>query len=331
MMPRSILDEPRFQNEEAAYAYVEGIVWPNGRVCPKCGVFDKSGLLKGKSTRIGLYKCYACRKPFTVKIGTIFEKSHVPMHIWLQAMHLMCSSKKGFSANQFCRVLGVDFKTGWFIGHRIREAMAEHPDVFGPLGGSGMIVESDETYTVYKEGGPTWILHPEHGWQRRRSGSDRVPVVTLVERGGRARSRKVDRVTAATLRSVVFVNADTKSRLMTDELRAYRRIGQRFASHDAVNHGEEEWARKLGDGTKAHTNTVEGFFSIFKRGMRGIYQHCSERHLHRYLAEFDFRYSNRIALGVDDVERTERAIRGIIGKRLTYRTTRGKAAETATA
>jgi len=329
-MPKSVLDEARFRNEQAAYAYVEAIVWPNGRFCPHCGVEGKSAALQGKSTRIGTYKCYACRKPFTVKIGTIFEKSHVPMHIWLQAMHLMCSSKKGFSANQFCRTLGVDFKTGWFIGHRIREAMAEHSDVFGPLGGAGVTIEADETYTVYKEGGPTWFLHPEHGW-RRRTGGDRVPVVTLVERGGRARSRKVDNVTAATLRGVVLTGADIKSRLMTDELRAYRRIGQRFASHDAVSHGEEEWARKLSDGTKAHTNTVEGFFSILKRGIYGCYFHVSERHLHRYLAEFDFRYSNRAALGVDDVERTERAIRGIIGKRLTYRTTRGEAGQAGTA
>jgi hypothetical protein len=162
----------------------------------------------------------------------------------------MCSSKKGFSANQFCRVLGVDFKTGWFIGHRIREAMMPTKSHSGPLGGEGKIVESDETYTVYRKEGPTWILHPEHGWQKQRSGADRVPVVTLVERGGRARSHKVDNVTAATLREVVFGSADTKSRLMTDELRAYRRIGQRFAGHDAVDHGEVQWSRKLPDGTK---------------------------------------------------------------------------------
>jgi transposase-like protein len=276
-MPKSVLDEPRFRNEVAAYAYVESIVWPDGRVCPQCGVIDKSGSLKGKSTRIGVYKCYACRKPFTVKVGTIFEKSHVPMHIWLQAMHLMCSSKKGFSANQFCRVLGVDFKTGWFIGHRIREAMMPNDGGSGPLGGEGKIVESDETYTVYKEGGPTWVLHPEYGWQKWRSGSDRVPVVTLVERGGRARSHKVENITAATLRGVVFGDVDTKSRLMTDELRAYRRIGRRFAGHDAVNHGEEEWARRLDDGTKAHVNSVEGFFSLLKRGIYGCYFHVSER------------------------------------------------------
>jgi transposase-like protein len=330
-MPKSVLDEPRFRNEDAAYAYVESIVWETGRVCPKCGVIGNSKPLKGKSTRIGVYKCYACRKPFTVKVGTIFESSHVPLHIWLQAMHLMCSSKKGFSANQFCRVLGVDLKTGWFIGHRVREAMMPGSDDAGPLGGEGKIVESDETYTVYRKGGPTWILHPEHGWQKQRSGADRVPVVTLVERGGRAQSRKVDNVTAATLREVVFGIADTKSRLMTDELRAYRRIGQRFAGHDAVDHGKEEWSRKLPDGIKASTNTVEGFFSILKRGIYGCYFHVSEEHLHRYLAEFDFRYSNRMALGVDDEERTERAIRGIIGKRLTYRTTRSQTAQIPTA
>jgi transposase-like protein len=321
-MPRSVLDEPRFRSEAAAYAYVEAMLWPNGRVCPKCGVVDRSGPLRGKSTRIGVYKCYACRKPFTVKVGTIFEASHVPLHIWLQAIHLMCSSKKGFSANQFARILGVDIKTGWFLGHRIRLAMDESGS--GPLGGEGKIVESDESFTVYKEGKPTWILHPEHGWRRQASGSDRVPVVILIERGGRARSKKTENVTAATLRSVVFSTADTKSRLMTDELIAYRRIGRRFAGHDAVNHGEEEWSRRLEDGTKAHVNSVEGFFSILKRGIYGCYFHVSEEHLHRYLAEFDFRYSHRIALGVDDVERSERALKGFAGKRLTYRTTDGE-------
>ena len=317
-MPHSIFDEPHLRNEMAAYAYVEARVWRNGRGCPHCGVVGNSGLLRGKSTRIGVYKCYACRKPFTVKIGTIFEASHVPMHMWLQAIVLMCGSKKGISTNQLHRTLGVTLRTAWHMSHRLRLAMDESGS--DPLGGEGQIVESDETYTVHKEGGPTWILHPEFGWQRQRSGADRVPVVTLVERGGRARSKKVENVTAATLRGVVFGTADTKSRLMTDELRAYRRIGQRFAGHDAVDHGREEWARKLGDGTKAHTNTVEGFFSLLKRGIYGCYFHVSEAHLHRYLAEFDLRYSNRIALGVDDVERTERAVLGAVGKRLTYRT-----------
>lgn len=317
-MPKSVLDESRFRNEPAAYAYVEAIVWERGRFCPHCGIVGNSKPLNGKSTRIGTYKCYACRKPFTVKVGTIFEKSHVPMHIWLQAMHLMCSSKKGFSANQFCRVLGVDFKTGWFIGHRIREAMKDGGST-GPLGGPGKIVEVDETFTGFKGDKPAYEFHNEGGWRRRGAWSDRIPLVTAVERGGRARTVQAENVTARTLRSIVLQNVDTKSALMTDQARAYRNIGKRFASHESVNHSQDEWARKLDDGTKAHTNTVEGYFSVFKRGMVGIYQHCSERHLHRYAAEFDFRYSNRAALGVDDEERTERAIRGIIGKRLTYK------------
>ncbi len=242
-MPRSVLDEPHFQNEEAAYAYIESIVWPNGRVCPKCGVVDKSAPLKGKSTRVGLYKCYGCRKPFTVKIGTIFEKSHVPMHIWLQAMHLMCSSKKGFSANQFCRVLGVDFKTGWFIGYRIREAMAEHSDVFGPIGGEGMIIEIDETFIGKKPGGvePWQFDNIRGGWRKISTAtSSKIPVVTLVERGGKARSIKAENVTAAELRRIVFAHADTRSDLMTDQANAYRGIGRRFRSHESVNHGAGE-------------------------------------------------------------------------------------------
>jgi transposase-like protein len=328
-MPNSIFDARPLRDEKAAYAYVESRIWANGRFCPHCGVVDRSGPLKGKSTRIGVYKCYACRKPFTVKVGTIFEDSHLPLHIWMQGIVLMCASKKGISTNQLHRSLGVTLRTAWHMSHRIRLAM-DPGSSGGPLGGDGMILEADETYTVYKEGGPTWFLHPEHGW-RRRTGGDRVPVVTLVERGGRARSRQVNDITAATLRGVVIGGADAKSRLMTDELRAYRRIGQRFAGHDAVNHGEEEWARKLPDGTKAHTNTVEGFFSILKRGIYGCYFHVSEAHLHRYLAEFDFRYSNRAALGVDDAARTEQAVLGAVGKRLTYRTARSQKAQAPTA
>src|SRR5437762_3666570 len=264
-MPRSVLDQPRFRNEPAAYAFVESVVWPNGRVCPHCGVIDQSKPLKGKSTRIGTYKCYACRKPFTVKVGTIFEKSHVPLHIWLQAMHLLCSSKKGFSANQFCRVLGVDFKTGWFIGHRIREAMKD--DALPPLGGAGKTLEVDETFWGRKESGglEPWQFDNERGWRKRNIGySGKIPLITLVERGGKARSIQAEDITARTLRAAVFENANTKSALMTDQLKAYTNIGKRFASHESVNHGEEEWVR----GT-AHTNTVEGFVSVFQRGKRG--------------------------------------------------------------
>jgi len=315
-MPNSIFDALHLQDEEAAYAYVEARIWRNGRVCPKCGVVDRSGALKGKSTRIGVYKCYACRKPFTVKIGTIFEDSHVPMHLWLQAIVMMCASKKGISSNQLHRVLGVTLRTAWHISHRIRLAMAPHGDVFGPIGGEGKTIEIDETYIGKREGKyDGWEL-TNAGW-RHKAGptASKIPVVTLVERGGIARSIKAENVTAAELRRIVFAHADTKSHLMTDQANAYRGIGRQFASHESVNHGAGEYVRG-----KAHTNTVEGFYSIFKRGMRGIYQHCDERHLHRYLAEFDFRYSNRAALGVEDAERTDRTILAVIGKRLTYRT-----------
>ena len=309
-MPKSVLDDPRFRNEEAAYAYVEAIVWPNGRVCPHCGVCDKSGLLKGKSTRIGVYKCYACRKPFTVKVGTIFEKSHVLMHIWLQAMHLICSSKKGISTQQLHRILGCDLKTAWFIGHRIREAMSDD-GATGPLGGKGKFVEADETFIGGRAKNRAYT-----------SPAPKKPVVSLVERSGRVRSRHVPEVNAANLRPILEGEIDQASHLRTDESGVDWKAGERFASHRTVNHSADEYVR--GD---ASTNAAENYFSILKRGIYGVYQHVSEEHLHRYLAEFDFRYNNRIGLGVDDVERTERAVRGIIGKRLTYRTTRGDARE----
>jgi len=314
-MPQSVLDEPRFRDERAAYAYVETLVWPSGRVCPHCGVVDRSGPLKGKSTRTGVYKCYACRKPFTVKVGTIFESSHVPLHIWLQAIHIMCSSKKGFSANQFARILGVDIKTGWFIGHRIREAMMEDGST-GPLGGEGKIVEVDETLYGWIDPAKKWVDHPYRGRTLDSGSANRMKIVTLVERGGRARSIKAEDLRADTLRRIVVENT-------TDERPAYRHIGDRFAGgHETVNHGEEEWVRG-----EAHVNTAEGFFVVFKSGMRGVYQARSERHLHRYLVEFDFRYNNRVKLGVDDVERSSRAVKGVVAKRLTYRTTHREAGE----
>jgi transposase-like protein len=322
-MPHSIFDEPHLRNEDAAYAFVEAKIWRDGRACPHCGVVGNSGKLKGKSTRIGVYKCYACRKPFTVKIGTIFEASHVPMHMWLQAIVLMCGSKKGISTNQLHRILGVTLRTAWHMSHRIRLAMDNSGS--GPLGGEGKTVEVDETFYGWKGGSPKWILHSEFGWQRSMSTSDRMTIVTLVERGGAARSVKVEDLKAETLRATVFGNADTKSKLMTDERHTYQGIGRRFAGHGTVNHAEEEWARG-----EAHVNSAEGFFSIFKRGMVGVYQRCDERHLHRYLAEFDFRYSNRVGLGIGDAERAEHAIRGAIGKRLTYRTVNRKSTEAGT-
>jgi transposase-like protein len=271
---------------------------------------DQSGKLKGKSTRIGTYKCYACRKPFTVKVGTIFEASHVKLHIWLQAIFLIVSSKKGISANQLHRTLGVTLKTAWFMGHRIREAMDNNT---GPLGGEGKVVEADETFI----GKPDSVFVNGKGWMQMTGVSTKRKVISLVERGGRVRSIKVDDLTGETIRKVLSENVAKESRLHTDEAQHYKRPGKAFAKHERVNHSEEEYAR--GDVT---TNTVEGFFGIFKRGMRGIYQHCGEQHLQRYLYEFDFRYNNRVALGVDDATRADNVLKGVTGKRLTYQTTR---------
>jgi transposase-like protein len=306
----SILNAPHFHDEEAAYEWVEARIWPKGRVCPHCGVVDHSGKLKGKSTRLGTYKCYSCRKPFTVKVGTIFEASHVKLHIWLQAIFLIVSSKKGISANQLHRTLGVTLKTAWFMGHRIREAMDNNT---GPLGGDGKVVEADETFI----GKPDSVFVNGKGWMLMPSVSTKRKVITLVERGGKARSIKVDDLTGETIRKVLSENVAKDSRLHTDEAQHYKRPGRAFAKHERVNHSIYEYAR--GDVT---TNTVEGFFGIFKRGMRGIYQHCSEQHLQRYLYEFDFRYNNRIALGIDDATRADNVLKGINGKRLTYQTTR---------
>jgi transposase-like protein len=301
----SVLSAAHFHNEEAAYAFVEAWLWSTGRVCPHCGIVDQSGPLKGKSTRIGVYKCYACRKPFTIKVGTVFESSHIKLHVWLQAIHLMASSKKGFSTNQFARILGVTIQTAWFLSHRIREAMIDIAPQ-GPLGGEGKFVEADETFIG--------------GRARNRAYREPAPkkaVVALVERRGRVRSRHVPEVNAANLRPILEAGIDKASHLRTDESGVYWKIGEAFASHQTVVHSADEYVR--GD---AHTNTAESFFSVLKRGIYGVYQHVSEEHLHRYLAEFDFRHNNRIALGVDDTDRAGNILSGVKGKRLTYRTTR---------
>ena len=311
------LTDPIFTDEAKAREHLEAIRWPDGPTCPHCGEVERVYRLNGKKHRVGLIHCNSCAGSFTVTTGTVMESSHVPLNKWVLAYRLMASSKKGISAHQLHRTIAVTYKTAWFMAHRIREAMAPHADVFTPMGGEGKTLEIDETFTGYKDQGPTWEFHNEAGWQKKRGYSDRRVVLTLVERGGRARSFHVDSVKAEELRAVIALHADTKSALMTDEAHAYRNIGKGFASHESVNHGEEEWVRG-----NVHTNTIEGFFSIFKRGMKGVYQHCGEQHLQRYLAEFDFRYSNRIALGVDDTERTARAIRGGEGKRLTYRPAR---------
>ncbi|MBX9907277.1 MAG: IS1595 family transposase [Beijerinckiaceae bacterium] len=303
----SVLSDKHFHNEAAAYAFVEARVWPEGPVCPHCGGFERIGKMGGKSTRIGTYKCYQCRKPFTVKVGTVFEASHVPMHLWLQAMFLLSSSKKGISANQLHRTLGVTLKTAWFMAHRVREAMRLVG--FEPMGGSGAIVEADETYFGDKEVVTKRTIRGKAAHSSKRS------IVALVERGGRARTFHVERADKVTVTGIVSKNIARETRLMTDESRLYADALDHVAEHDHVKHSAGEYVR--GD---INTNTVEGYFSIFKRGMKGIYQHCSEKHLHRYLSEYDFRYNNRVALGVNDIARTEAAVRGIVGKRLTYRT-----------
>ncbi|MBX3455869.1 IS1595 family transposase [Ferrovibrio sp.] len=316
-MSKSILDSKLFHDEAAAYRFVEAKVWPNGPVCPHCKADkDKVGALKGNSTRHGVYKCYGCRKPFTVKVGTIFEASHVKMNLWLQAIYLMCSSKKGISSNQLHRTLGVTLKTAWFMSHRIREAMKVDTASEGPLGGEGQTVEADETFW----GPGRAIFETGKGWVGERGTGGKMKVLTVVERKGRARSLVAKSLPAKKAQEFIGQNVDAESRLVSDEAPMYPRIGKGFAGHETVNHSQLEYAR--GDVT---TNTVEGFFSVFKRGMRGTYQHCGEQHLQRYLAEFDFRYSNRKSLGVDDVLRTEAAVKGVVGKRLTYRTTSQRA------
>ena len=301
----SVLSAPHFHNEKAAYAYVEARVWPNGPVCPHCGGYERISLMGGKSTRIGAYKCYQCRKPFTVKVGTIFEASHVPLRLWLQAMFLMASSKKGISSNQLHRTLGVTLKTAWFMSHRIREAMREGD--LAPFGHGGGIVESDETFIGVDPDEP----------KAKAGGNHKMKVLSLIDRDtGRARSTVLDFISAKAIGEIVVTNLSKEAILMTDEARHYVKLGQTFAGHGHTNHGAGEYVSRFNP--HVHTNTVEGFFSIFKRGMRGVYQHASKRHLHRYLAEFDFRYSHRVALGVNDVARADTLLAGVVGKRLKY-------------
>lgn len=300
-MAKSVLSDARFHNEEAAFAYVEKQLWPNGPQCPHCEAkADKIGKLQGKTTRPGLYKCYACRKPFTVRIGTIFEDSHLPLRLWLQAIHLLCSSKKGISTRQLQRTLGCGMKTAWHLGHRIREAMTPGGDV-GPLGGAGKTVEGDETALTNSR-------KTKRGPGRKKP---HALVLSFAERGGDVRSVSLDhRGVARHLRQMVH----PESRLVTDKAQHYALPP--VAAHDSVDHSKFEWAR--GD---VHTNTLEGFFSVIKRGLVGVYQHVDKRHLDRYLAEFDFRQNTRAKLGINDVQRTEIAIKGAKGKRLTYQTT----------
>lgn len=305
-----------FNNEDAAREHLESLRWPNGPYCPHCGERENHHRLEGKTTRKGLFYCRACRGQFSVTVGSVFERSHIPLHKWVLATYLLTSSKKGMSAHQLHRTLGVTYKTAWFMAHRIREAMTDKSGS-GPLGGAGKTVEADETYV-----GPAKSEFRNGAWHYKQGVGGKRAVVTLVERGGRARSIHFDRIKLKDVREFVVTNADRASHLRTDESPLYTRMGREFASHKTVNHSKKEYVR--GD---ASTNTAEGYFSIFKRGMRGVYQHCGEQHLQRYLNEFDFRYSHRIALGVDDWQRGALALKGISGKRLTYRRTNEKEAQ----
>lgn len=301
----SILSRPEFHDEEAAYQFVESKLWPHGATCPKCGERERVSKMQGKSTRIGAYKCYKCRKPFTVKVGTIFESSHVKMHLWLQAIYLMCASKKGISSNQLHRTLDVTLKTAWFMTHRIREAMRD--GALAPFGSNGGTVEVDETYI-----GNDRSIKPKHE-KKGRGFHHKYKVLALIDRNtGRARSMVVDRVNAKTLIPLVNENVAKEAVIYTDEAASYKSMKDHH-KHEFVSHGAGEYGRG-----PIHTNTIEGYFSIFKRGMKGVYQHCGKQHLHRYLAEYDFRYNNRTALECSDSMRMERALCGIVGKRLMY-------------
>jgi transposase-like protein len=303
----SVLSRPYFYDEAAAFEFVESIIWPTGPVCHHCGCTGRITTVKAnaeKRIRMGLKRCGDCKGQFTVRMGTIFEESKLPMTKWLQAIHLMCSSKKGVSAHQLHRTLETTYKTAWFLAHRIREAMRSGD--LAPFGQGGGDVEVDETYFTR-----------DHRFSNFAN-SNMKPVVTLIDRStGRARSIVVDNATSKEVGKVVADNIAREARLLTDASGIYKKVGQQFAAHQWVNHSKDEYVSKF-DPT-VHTNTVEGFYSIFKRGMKGVYQHCSPKHLHRYVAEFDFRYSNRIAVGVDDSARTRAALAGVVGKRLTYR------------
>lgn len=296
------LTDPIFTDETAARKHLEAIRWPDGPVCPYCGTLEASKALGGESMGEGWYHCGACRKKFTVRVGSVYERSHIPLHKWVLATHLMCASKKGISAHQLHRMLGITYKSAWFMAHRIREAMMPN-GATEPMGGNGKVVEADETYIGRKPG------------KKKKAGyGHKLAVVTLVERDGKARSFHVDKATVATVTPILRQNVDRKTAIVTDESKIYTRVNEDFASHHTVNHEKKEWRRG-----NVHTNTIEGYFSIFKRGMKGVYQHCDEQHLHRYLAEFDFRYNNRAALEIDDDQRAINAHKGAAGKRLTYR------------
>lgn len=302
---------PHFQSHELAREWLEKQRWPDGPVCSHCGTINHSYKNKAKP---GYFRCAEkeCRKDFTVTTGTLMERSHIALNKWLMAFYLMSSSKKGISAHQLHRALNVDYKSAWFLCHRIREAMREGVGPKNPMGGSGKIIEADETYFGSKD------VIRKRTKRGKSSHSSKRSVLGLVERGGKVRMFHVERADAESVREIIVRNVSRESDLHTDESRLYTRLGTEFASHDTVIHSGGEYVRYT-DKKVIHTNTIENVFSVFKRGMKGTYQHCGEGHLHRYLAEFDFRYNRRSALGVTDTDRASDLVKGTSGKRLLYR------------
>ena len=306
-------------SETKAREWFENLLWPDGPICPHCGLVDCSTKLNGTAHRPGVYKCKGCEKQFTVTVGTLFERSKIPLNKWLMALFLLASSKKGMSTHQMHRMLDVSYKSTWFMTMRLREAMRDGK--LGPLGGQNKVVEADETYVGGKESNKHKAKR-QRGMQGRGS---KEAVFALVERGGKMRSHHIPEVSAKTLKPILHAQIDRKSYLMTDDSTVYPKLGEVFAGHGTVNHSIEEYVR----GHFWHTNTVENYFSILKRGIVGTYHHVSQQHLKRYLGEFDFRYNERVALGVNDWTRAERLAKGITGKRLTYRRTRKQQADEA--
>jgi len=306
--------EKRFNDDSAAREYLESLRWPDGPVCPHCGTVGHAYAIKPEGT----YRCAeaACRGNFTVTMNSPMERSHIALHKWVLAFHLMCSSKKGISAHQLHRTLGITYRSAWFMAHRIRECMRQGG--LEPLGGSGKIVEADETYYGKPEAPKAKNVHGKPFRFAKKSPRNRRPIVALVERGGNVRTFHVPVADKETVTKIVRENVARESRLHTDESKLYTGSDQHFDAHKTVTHSADEYVRQDGDET-VHTNTAEGYFSIFKKGMRGNYQHCKEKHLHRYLAEFDFRYNHRVRLGYSDGERAAIAVKSGDGKRLTYR------------
>ncbi len=309
-MATSLFDLPQFKDADAARAHLESVRWPRGPECPHCGAVDRITTLKGKSHRPGLYECGHCRDQFTVTVGTVFERSKIPLHKWVLAATLFASSKKGISAHQLHRMLGVTYKSAWFMAHRLREAMKDGAG--GLLGGGGKPVEVDETYWGNKK--PTGYWKKANPAARGRGPHHQMKIVTLVERGGKARSFQFHTITGGTVRDVLSKNIAASATVNTDESAIYRPLHRMFDKHETVNHRRGEYSRN-----GVTTNTVEGFFSILKRGLVGTFHHVGEQHLHRYISEFDFRYNHRSALGITDGERADYLLKGISGKRLTYR------------